>query len=141
MTGFDRCANCNKSESELPEPLLLCRPCQSVHYCNKACQQAHWEAHVCKCFGEWGPFVPKKPYSSYPLPDLIPSARHPVAEEPLLFGSPLALPYMPIVPDHYAEQCSICSSYDCGLLTGLTLSVPLTIYFRTAFHCRVQASL
>jgi hypothetical protein len=36
------CRRCSKPEAEIGHPLKRCAKCQSVNYCSRACQQAHW---------------------------------------------------------------------------------------------------
>src|SRR5947209_12879810 len=43
------CRRCRKHQSELPNPLKRCAKCQSVNYCSRACQQAHWSNHKKAC--------------------------------------------------------------------------------------------
>merc|ERR1712098_742403 len=44
-----RCANCEKLEKSLKE-FKKCLGCNSVYYCSKDCQRAHWPSHknICK---------------------------------------------------------------------------------------------
>merc|ERR1712098_546410 len=41
------CANCEKKERSKKE-FKKCLGCNSVYYCSKACQKAHWSSHK-KC--------------------------------------------------------------------------------------------
>ena len=49
----DECAQCgfniNSDDSVERRNLLRCSACKSTYYCNKECQEAHWEIHKAEC--------------------------------------------------------------------------------------------
>ena len=43
------CANCQKSQSDLPASLKRCAKCQIQAYCSRDCQKEDWKAHKKTC--------------------------------------------------------------------------------------------
>jgi hypothetical protein len=43
------CRRCSKTSAELGRALKRCGKCQSVTYCSRDCQQAHWSSHKKAC--------------------------------------------------------------------------------------------
>jgi hypothetical protein len=49
-----RCRNCEKTESQMDNALLMkCQRCRIAYYCSKECQVANWKSHkeLCKALG------------------------------------------------------------------------------------------
>jgi hypothetical protein len=43
------CALCHSRREPTQGDFKCCGACKSVHYCSKACQQAHWKGHKQAC--------------------------------------------------------------------------------------------
>ena len=43
------CAGCQKSQSDISEPLKRCAKCQTQCYCSRECQKADWKTHKKVC--------------------------------------------------------------------------------------------
>ncbi|KAJ5933553.1 hypothetical protein N7454_005882 [Penicillium verhagenii] len=43
-----KCAGCGMTPS-LDKPLRRCAQCQSIYYCSRVCQRAHWKKHKVDC--------------------------------------------------------------------------------------------
>jgi hypothetical protein len=43
------CSHCGTRETQVDDPLMKCKRCRMIYYCNKECQVADWKSHKKMC--------------------------------------------------------------------------------------------